>query len=190
MHKRDWLVAVGGAVTGASIAAVAARSSGRAAMAVATAFGASVGAAAAAFLSPQPSEPWWHDEANVRTFEDVARDDANFREAAAKQSFDAVAEAEALQRLLSTDSESHAKLVEACATLKAEARLAHAMERWQPWRGEPLERVGAAVHAVVTELEAPHLQPSGIERRLCADGVAASCFGLFTLMNAEALARG
>ena len=43
-------------------------------------------------------------------------------------------------------------------------------------------KLGGAIEKVVTSLEAPHLKPSGIEKRLL-EGTNAACFGLITLLN-------
>lgn len=146
------------------------------------AIGAGLGALCAYKLQSR-AEPWWHDEKQVRTFADVARDDADFQAAANAETFDASAEAEALHRLF--EGASAAALTEACTKLNTGGKLDHARSRYQPWAAHK-EKLGAAVHTIVDDLEAPHLKPSGIEQRLLG-GVHASCWGLFTLMTHAAL---
>ena len=151
--------------------------------------GACIGAAAgtalvAAWRRQREEEPWWHDEARVRTFADVAADDAAFREVANRAIVDPGAEADALCRLF--DGASATNLTAAALALNNEELLDRSRARWQGWSQRPRADLGAAVLAVVDELEAPHLLPSGIEKRLY-DGVNASIFGLFTLMRHAAL---
>jgi hypothetical protein len=126
------------------------------------------------------------DASGVRTFESVLREDAAFREAAASIIVDAGAEADALRRLLrpegALEGASAARLAEACEELDAAPKLAHAKACFGPWAHASREVVGGAVMAVIDELEAPHLLPSGIETRLLG-GTSAAAFGLFTLLS-------
>ena len=180
MESSSKFIAIGGA-SGAAVGIVVGTLStrGRLAAASCAAIGAAVGALCARTVQSRAVEPWWHDENQVRTFADVARDDAIFKEAAKAEGIDASAEAEALRRLF--DGSSSAALTEACTTLNASSSLANARVRWQPWARHNNEKLGTAVQAVIEDLDAPHLKPSGIEQRLLG-GVNASCFGLFTLM--------
>ena len=74
-----------------------------------------------------------------------------------------------------------AALQSACEGNPAELEAARAA--WAKWSEAEPELLGAAIEKVVVEtLEAPHLKPSGIEKRL-NEGLAASRFGLFTLMR-------
>ena len=122
------------------------------------------------------------DASGVRTFESVLREDAAFREAAASIVVDAGAEADALRRLLCLEGASAARLARACEALDAAPRLASAKACFGPWTYASNEVVGEAVLAVIDELEAPHLLPSGIETRLLG-GTSAAAFGLFTLLS-------
>jgi hypothetical protein len=179
MERTTTLAAVAGAAAGACLSR--GRTTSGPGLALATAVGAAMGATCVAVIVRRwQTEAWWHDEANVRTFDDVAREDAEFRAAAAAAPTDATAEAQALHRLF--DGESSATLERACAALNMPAKLVSAKARWEPWRQVPPAKLGAIVTATVEELEADHLRPSGIETRLNG-GVHAACHGLFALMN-------
>ena len=171
---------VGGAAFGAVVSTLAGRPT-----TVGAAAGAAIAASVAVIWSRQ-NEPWWHDESKVRTFDDVAREDAAFREAHSMEIFAHEAEASALHRLF--DGASSARLAEACGALNATPKLASATARFEPWRRAAPAELAAAVEAVVSDLDAPHLLPSGIEKRL-NDGVNAASFGLFSLMSHRALDR-
>ena len=162
------LAGAGGAALGAAVS-VAAGVGDRRAIAAGTAVGALVGA----FVALQ-------QEKQVRTFADVAKEDAEFQQAALAAGFDGAEEAAALRRLF--DGDSSRTLTEACDALNAGARLGAARDRWLPWKDVSDTALSKAIQSVVDDLEAPHLQPSGIEKRLLS-GVAAASFGLFTLMN-------
>lgn len=108
--------------------------------------------------------------------------------------FDRTREATALRRLM--EGPGHARLAAAAAAVNQTAKLAAAVAAWAAWaaalgsatsgggrRGEDDGALlGAAVERVVGQLEAPHLQPSGIGERLDG-GLDAACFGLFTLLQ-------
>lgn len=173
---------VGGAAVGMAVAMAAGKRGGVAS--VAALAGAVVGLGCSSRVSALRREPWWHDKANVRTFEDVAKEDAEFRAQAQQVAFDASAEVSALQRLF--DGASRSALEEACASHNQMVSLADARARWLPWKGATAH-LGTALYAViVTELDAPHLQPTSIEKRL-QGGVHAARFGLFALMKASGL---
>ena len=182
MVQPTWLGGLAGAAAGAIAGALLGTASLRTMVATGAAVGATLGAAAgaAAMCNAEP-EPWWHDEKNVRTFDDVAKDDAAFR-SANSAAISPIAEAQALHRLF--ESSSSAALREACEGQAA--MLASARARWEPWAAASHADLGAAVSSAVRDLDAPHLLPSGIEQRLL-QGVAAARFGLFTLMKHEAL---
>ena len=150
--------------------------------------GAAIGAAfgAATALRWPQKEPWWHDAKNVRTFDDVAKEDAAFQAAARSEAFDAAAEGAALQRLF--DGSSATLLTDACASLNSAPRLEKARLRWLHWKAKSPAAIGAVVESIVDELDAPHLKPSGIEQRL-QSGVKASSFGLLGLMDNPAFAK-
>jgi len=172
---------VGGAAVGMAVAVAAGKRGG---VASAAALAGAVVGLGCSRVSTLRREPWWHDRANVRTFEDVANEDAEFRAQAQQVAFDASAEVAALQRLF--DGASRSALEEACASHNQMVSLADARARWLPWKGATAH-LGTALYAViVTELDAPHLQPTSIEKRL-QGGVHAARFGLFTLMKASGL---
>ena len=71
----------------------------------------------------------------------------------------------------------------ACMALGLDAKLTTLeREKWEPWRNRPTPELAAAVQKVVTDLDAEHLRPTGIEERLIA-GVQPACHGLFTLLQ-------
>ena len=164
-----------GAMSGATIgAAVGALSGGRrgvvaAAAAVGGAIGVACGAAAAT-VEPEPQ---------VRTFADVARDDAEFRAAADKETVDYAAEADVLRSFFLGSRRE--RVQSACEAIDAVARLEAAREIFRPWATATPDVIGAAIQTVVEDLDAAHLRPTGIAKRL-ESGVNAACFGLFTLL--------
>ena len=168
------VVLVAGATLGGALGTL---SGGRRAGIGAAVVGAALGSACAYVLSQRWAE---EEEAPLRTFADVAREDAEFREAASEEAFDVAMEASALHSLF--EGPSSAALAEACTALNTTAKLAEARSLYLTWSDVHRPKLGAAVHAVIDELDAPHLKPSGIEQRL-QNGVAASCFGVFQLMN-------
>lgn len=155
-------VAVGGSLTGGK----------RAGYALGGALGAAVTLAVAQRLS-QPA-----NDSSEPSFEQVARDDAIFRQKGFEEGFDEAAEALALRRLLEGES-----LTAVSAACKAPSMLEGAKAAYAPWRGSSASELGAALHkTVMVDLEAPHLKPSGIEERLLG-GLDAAVFGLWSLMK-------
>ena len=177
MEKPDRMTVVGAALGGAAGALAGRLGFGGRGAALGAALGSAVGSACALKIAKQ-REPWWHDAANVRTFDDVAREDAAFKEASQALTVDAMAEADALTRLMV--GTSAAALADACGSLNAMAKLDAAKARWQPWADSP--KLGEQILAVTTDLDAPHLLPTGIEQRLLS-GVKAASFGLFALLQ-------
>lgn len=113
-----------------------------------------------------------------RTIEDVLDKDAVFRaEAAAAPALDPAAEGAALKTLLTDEG--------TCARCKDVTGFA----RWSGCEGARAAAVamsdaelGAKVAAVVQELDAAHLRPTGIRQRL-QSGVDAACHGIMTLVT-------
>jgi hypothetical protein len=120
------------------------------------------------------------DAAN--SFEEIAEADAIFRADAAKQVWNGDEEAAALQRLL--DGTSAPAVADACAATSSRPRFETARAAWPATAIASLDdqTLGGNIHTVIDTLEAPHLQPTGIERRLL-DGTTAACMGLITLLN-------
>ena len=131
---------IGGTALGAAIGA--ARHSTRLGAALGVALGA-IGAIVGSRWTEEPPPPWWHDEANVRTFEDVARDDAAFRAAAEAEGCDALTEAAALRNLF--DGRITPLLIDACNSLNTSHRLEKAQARWQLWREAAPHELGDAL---------------------------------------------
>jgi Na+/glutamate symporter len=174
---------VGGASGAAVGATLGALLGGRKVAACATAcaaMGAAVGIACGRALEKRLRKPQEEvEEEPMRTFADVAREDAEFQAAAAEEVVDYNIEADVLRSLFI--GQRSAQLVSVCEALNATAKLEEARATFQPWATATPSLLGAAIEAVVEGLEAPHLRPSGIARRMEC-GVAASCFGLFTLL--------
>lgn len=114
-------------------------------------------------------------EVVTRTIADVQREDAEFFAAASMEAFDEAAEAAALHELM-----SGTKAEAACEALNQGAKWAEAKQIWSRLKDTPA--LGSTVRAVVENLEAPHLKPTGIVGRL-DNGVNATCFGLFSLLQ-------
>jgi hypothetical protein len=169
---------VGAAALGAAAAAL--YGSGRATVVTAMAAGAAIGATLSQVATARAAA----SDAPVRTFEDVARDDAAFKEAARAQTVDPTTEADALRRLF--EGSSRPRLSEACTALNKGSQLEVADARWRTWAGEPREKLGAAIVAVIDSLDAPHLQPSGVEARLLG-GLDPAVFGVFNLMAQDGM---
>ena len=110
----------------------------------------------------------------------VMADDGAFRAAAAAQVFDGETEVQALRNIM--DGSTSAATRTAALALGHEQKLVAARTRWELWKGKPNASVADAVQKVVTDLDADHLRPSGIEQRLIA-GVQPACLGLVTLLQ-------
>lgn len=118
------------------------------------------------------------DEPPTRTFAQVAQEDAEFHAAAAAEVFIDKDEGEALSSLIAGTA-----LKEACASLNQSAKCDDAIRAYQEsFGGKSPEELGSAVRTVIESLEAPHLKPTGILKRLTS-GVQPACFGLLTLMQ-------
>ena len=164
-----------GGVSGAAIGGALGAMAGGRKLTVGAAIGAAIGAACGHAIEKRKAEP------RLRTFEDVGREDAIFRAAAEQEmkTVDYHKEADVLRSFFI--GQRRAKLESSCEKLKATAKLESARGIFQPWATAPPDQLGAAIQKVVDDLEAPHLLPTGIARRL-ESGVDASCFGLFTLL--------
>ena len=75
-----------------------------------------------------------------------------------------------------------ASLEKACVAQGCEPRLDRVFETWGKWREAEDDAIGFAVQKVVRELEADHLRPLSIVKRL-ESGVTLACFGALTLMD-------
>lgn len=164
-----------GGLSGAAMGAVcSALSGGRAAMGAAV--GAAIGVACSTAFAIS-TESYCH------TLADVARDDAQFRADAATEIVDYEAEANVLRSFFI--GQRNTQLTAACEAVNALTRLEAAREKFKPWVTAHPAQIGAAIQSVVEELDAPHLRPAGIAKRL-EGGVDAACFGLFTLIAHKA----
>eukprot|EP00277_Geminigera_cryophila_P041451 CAMPEP_0173095138 /NCGR_PEP_ID=MMETSP1102-20130122/31634_1 /TAXON_ID=49646 /ORGANISM="Geminigera sp., Strain Caron Lab Isolate" /LENGTH=127 /DNA_ID=CAMNT_0013984741 /DNA_START=1 /DNA_END=384 /DNA_ORIENTATION=+ len=114
------------------------------------------------------------------SIEEVMKMDAEFQAAASASALDPTIEATALREIFEGASRD---LVEtACKkTLNAE-RWGKCRESWGAWQSDEQQSLGPAVKAVIEDLEAEHLRPSGILQRL-QQGVDPACHGLCALMG-------
>jgi hypothetical protein len=111
------------------------------------------------------------------SFAQVAADDAAFRTLAAKHVLRPLNEAKALSDIFSSTGD--------CSTCEATLgalRWATVRTKWGALRTLPPEKLGAAIATVVHDLDAQHLRPTGISKRL-NNGVDAACFGLRALVQ-------
>lgn len=122
------------------------------------------------------------EESQVRTFDDVLKEDAAFRKNIEEEGLNFSSEAEAFRRLL--EGKSAEALSDACTTVGKKDAYLDIKCRWTTyWANAPTSELAKAVQHVVTDLDAPHLLPSGIEKRLL-EGVKPSCYGFFALWKA------
>jgi hypothetical protein len=112
-----------------------------------------------------------------RTIEDVQNDDAAYRarEAEGPAVVPEVEGAE-LKRLL-----ADARVCERCVSVAGDVRWSGCAEARRRASELSNEALGTSVEAVMRDLDAAHLRPTGIRRRL-DDGVDAACHGLVTLL--------
>ena len=112
-----------------------------------------------------------------RSIEDVQNDDAAFRarEAEGPAVVPEVEGAE-LKRLL-----ADARVCERCVSVAGDVRWSGCAEARRRASELSNEVLGSSVEAVMRDLDAAHLRPTGIRRRL-DDGVDAACHGLVTLL--------
>ena len=115
-------------------------------------------------------------------FTEVFAADSAFRQEAASVPFDPKTEARALRSLLEGASAASLELKKACVAKGCEPRLDRVFETWGKWREAEDDAIGFAVQKVVRELEADHLRPLSIVKRL-ESGVTLACFGALTLMD-------
>lgn len=112
-----------------------------------------------------------------RTIADVQNDDAAFRAREAEGPA-VVPELEGaeLKRLL-----ADARVCERCVSVAGDVRWSGCAEARRRASELSNEVLGSSVEAVMRDLDAAHLRPTGIRRRL-DDGVDAACHGLVTLL--------
>ena len=113
-------------------------------------------------------------------FVEVAQGDAEYRYAgrARMATFDREQESQALRSFFE-DPEISAT----CAAVLGPRWQTVCQSKWELWSKAPAGVLGAAVEkVVVTDLDAAHLQPSDIRRRL-EGGTSAACFGVATVMQ-------
>ena len=164
-----------GGVSGAAIGGALGVLSGGRKFAVGATIGAAIGTACGHAIEKRKAEP------RLRTFEDVGNEDAIFRAAAEEEmkTVDYDTEADVLRSFFI--GQRSAKLENSCEKLQATAKLESTRGIFQPWATATPAYLAVAIQKVVEDLEAPHLLPTGIARRLDS-GVDAACFGLFTLL--------
>ena len=107
------------------------------------------------------------EEPPPRTLADVGIDDAAYRQEQAGQAFEPEVEAAALLEICDS-----AALRQTCQQQLGQ-RWGLCEQKMALWRGQPAAALGAAIGAVVTHLDAPHLKPVGMRQRL-QDGVDAT----------------
>ena len=116
-----------------------------------------------------------------KTINDVSRADAEWRAEAEAEAFDDAAEANALASIITGASSKVAR--GACDSFGQGEKWEQAVKTWKVrFQDLTCEQLGQAVRAVVKDLDALHLKPTGIEKRL-NDGIKPACFGLFTLIK-------
>ncbi|EOD31110.1 hypothetical protein EMIHUDRAFT_99338 [Emiliania huxleyi CCMP1516] len=120
------------------------------------------------------------ETAPENSFAAVAESDAIWRQEASQERFDADAEASSLHSLL--HGSSAAAVAAACAETSSSVRYDAARAAWPAAATADRQQLGGAIRQVVDALDAPHLKPSGIEKRLLG-GTHAACLGLITLLN-------
>eukprot|EP00035_Acanthoeca_spectabilis_P025809 m.459993 g.459993 ORF g.459993 m.459993 type:complete len:129 (-) comp21889_c0_seq1:137-523(-) len=123
-------------------------------------------------MDPQPSDA---EGKEGNSFEKVARDDEAFREAAAKETINPAAEVAALSALFQP------ALCSICAKTLG-SRWATVLSKYKTVADMPDSELASAIVGVVETLDARHLLPSGIKKRL-EEGINPACFGLATLID-------
>ncbi len=113
------------------------------------------------------------------SLEKVVEMDAAFRSTAKTQVFDTAAEGSALLDMMQG---SKRDMVEkACSGTLTKDRWEQCKEQYKTWQSAGTQATGAAIKAIVEDLDADHLRPSGIQDRLNG-GNCAACHGLASLM--------
>ena len=116
------------------------------------------------------------EETATRTIEDVQSEDAAFRAAeATAPPMDPAEEGAALKGML-----SDAGTCDRCGRVAA-ARWVSCESVADDARAMGDEELGVKIGRVVEDLDAPHLRPTSIRKRL-DDGVDAACHGVVTLL--------
>ncbi len=114
------------------------------------------------------------------SLEKVVEMDAAFRATTKSQAFDTVLEGSALLDMMQG---SKREMVEkACSGTLTKDRWEQCKEQYKAWHSAGMQATGAAIKAIVEDLEADHLRPTGIQQRL-SGGNCAACHGLASLMS-------
>lgn len=113
----------------------------------------------------------------------VAAEDGAFRAEENNKPFMHSQEAAALASLFAS-----VQLCAVCEKGLGAKRWGETVDKWGTWRAAAVEAQGQAAESVVVALDAVHLRPTGILKRL-EQGVAAACFGLATLMTVRPLCQ-
>ena len=115
--------------------------------------------------------------APVRTIEDVAKEDAAYRARDAETPAPAPEQEAAAMKTLLTD----ASVCDRCVKAVGEARWVSSADTRTRALGLADSDLGARVAKAVDDLDAPHLRPTSIRKRL-DEGVDASCHSLVALL--------
>ena len=131
-------------------------------------------------LAQQVTEPGQvSDEAPPEnSFEAVSLGDLEFRTRESKIEFVPAKEEAALRSMF--DGSSADALKNACEAINQVPKFDELHAKWRTL--EATGCVAVRVKAVIDELEAPHLRPTGIQDRLLS-GTHAACYGLFSLFT-------
>ena len=109
-----------------------------------------------------------------RSINDVLQESADLKMIQQETPYMADVERQSLTELATQRPEMSEKL--------GEARWSTCMEKWSLWESCDDDNLGTAVQTVITDLDAPHLLPSLINKQLENGNVAAS-FSFLTLMS-------
>ncbi len=109
------------------------------------------------------------------TFEGVMSADTAFHQATTAIEFDPKKEASALSTCFESPD-----VAAACLEIN-QSRWQECSDAWHVLKKRE-DSIGSEIHAVVSELDAPHLRPTSILQRI-QGGVKPACHGLFTLMD-------
>ena len=109
-----------------------------------------------------------------RSINDVLQESADLKMIQQETPYMADVERQSLTELATQRPEMSEKL--------GEARWSTCMEKWSLWESCDDDKLGTAVQTVITDLDAPHLLPSLINKQLENGNVAAS-FSFLTLMS-------
>lgn len=115
-------------------------------------------------------------EEELRSISDIYADDADFR--AEQNLFDPKIEAAALNTLFTNHT-----IDTTCAAKLSAQNWQAVTGKFNSWKDSDPEILGAAIKKVVDDLDAVHLQPSGILERMKSWAIDPGCFGVQTLMQ-------